>query len=93
MQNYCYLGNKITQDNKNKLDTISRILQGRQVFQRYNHLLTTSSMRIKIKNFIYEYMDFEYDGLYRYETWIVSSIKKGNWKHSKCSFTEGCSRF
>lgn len=45
VQIYCYLGSKITEDGKSKLDTINRIAQRKRAFQNKNHLQNTQDTR------------------------------------------------
>jgi len=75
VQSYCYLGSKINDDGKNKLDIINRIAQGKKAFQNKNHLLTTNSVRLDTrKNFLKIYVWSV--TLYGSETRTVSATEK-----------------
>lgn len=72
MQNYYFLGSKITID---AIDIINKISQGKVLFENKNHSSITNVMILDTrKNFLKIYVSSV--TLYGCETWTLSAIEK-----------------
>lgn len=79
VQQFSYLGSKITKDGRGKALFLCRKAQAKQAFQNKNHLLTTNSVTSQTTKKLLKIYVWS-NTLYGCETWTINKIERSKLK-------------